>query len=106
MKFLIACLFALSTAAYGADLCSRYDNNTRYYKALTTVATYLGYKMEVLCQHPMFLDIEIQPNRVITRNGDIEPHVKVQLHKSYDSCYYLVRDVDQKVTEARCYNGY
>lgn len=106
MKFLIAVLFTLSSAAYGSDLCTRYENNTRYYKAITTVAAYLGYELAFMCQHPSFLDIEVQPSRVITRQGKVEPHVKVQFHKNYESCYYMVRDQDQKITDSRCYNTY
>ena len=105
MKFILVALFSVSSA-FAGDLCTRYENNTRYFTAIKTVAQHLGYNLVQLCNHPSFLDIEVQPNRVITRNGDVEPHVKVQFHKNYESCYYLVRDLDQKVTDGRCYNGY
>jgi len=105
MKFIIISLLA-SSSAFASDLCSRYENNTRYYTAIETVADYLGYSMEQVCQHPAFLDIEVQPNRVITREGKVEPHVKVQFHKNYESCYYLVRDLDKKVTDSRCYSTF
>lgn len=105
MKFIL--LFLVSTSSVLAnDLCTRYENNNRYFTAIKTVSVYLGYELNELCQHPSFLDIEVQPNRVITRNGDEEPHVKVQFHKNYESCYYLVRDIDQKITQADCYSGF
>jgi hypothetical protein len=105
MKFILLALLSVSSA-FAGDLCTRYDNNARYSKAISTVAAHLGYSLEALCNHPSFLDIEVQPNRVITRNGDVEPHVKVQFHKNYESCYYLVRDLDQAVTQSRCYSGF
>lgn len=105
MKFILVALLTMSSA-FAQDLCARYENNQRYFTAVKTVAAYLGYSMEQLCHHPSFLDIEVQPSRVITRNGNIEPHVKVQFHKNYESCYYKVRDQDQKITESRCYSGF
>ncbi|MFA5583585.1 MAG: hypothetical protein WDA09_05160 [Bacteriovoracaceae bacterium] len=105
MKFLLASLLCVSSA-YASDLCTRYENNTRYFTAIETVADYLGYELNQLCNHPSFLDIEVQPSRVITRNGEVQPHVKVQFHKNYESCYYKVRDEDKAITESRCYSTY
>lgn len=105
MKFILALLVSTSSA-FAADLCTRYENNNRYFTAVKTVSQELGLELSNLCNNPKILDIEVQPSRVITRNGDVEPHVRVQFHYNYESCYYMVRDLDQKITSSRCYSGF
>lgn len=100
---LIASLISFSAGA--ADKCLKYQDSPRYIKAIQSVAAYTNYQMKELCNLPTVWDIEAQPDRVFTRDGEKIPHVRVQLHREFDSCLYMVRDSDQEITSARCYSG-
>ena len=100
---LIASLMSFSALA--TDKCLKYEAYPRYIKAIQTVAAYTNYEMKELCNLPTVWDIEAQPDRTFTREGEKIPHVRVQLHREFDSCLYMVRDADQKITSARCYSG-
>lgn len=103
--FLVAALF-LSSTAFASDMCGRWRSNARYDKALVTLANHMNYSMEEMCNLPQVLDIEVQPSRVIDREGEIIPHVRIELHRAYDSCFYMIRDVDQVITSSRCYSTF
>lgn len=97
---------AISANALPQDKCERYAETPRYINAIKAVASHTMRDMKELCTLPSIWDIEAQPDRRITREGEIVPHVRVQLHREYDSCLYMVRDYDKAITEARCYSGY
>lgn len=104
-------VFALLTLALTVNFafaagCEKYNNFPRYKKAIETVAADNKMSFEELCTHPRYLDVEAQPSRVILRDGEVIPHVRVQLHGEYDSCLFMVRDSDQVITSRRCYSGW
>ena len=105
MKFIICFLF-LIPLANANDLCSRYEAKPRYTKALHVVAEFMNLGFQELCNLSDVLDIEAQPSRIVTRNGDVIPHVQVQLHKAYSSCLFKVNDGEESVSEHRCYSGF
>lgn len=105
MKVLLATLL-ISSSAFAQDLCTKWRSNERYERALNTLAQYLEYDPAVMCTLPGVLDIEVQPSRIIDQNGDVIPHVRIYFHKSYESCYYMVRDEDQEITSGRCFSTF
>lgn len=108
---LVAVMMSTVSAGVSAQAatnhCDEYWNrDPRYIDAIKAVATYTMRSFEELCTLPGLLDIEAQPDRVITRAGDVIPHVSVQLHREWDSCMYKVRDADKEITSAHCYSGF
>ena len=85
--------------------CLVYENNPRYLKAITTVAQTYNMSLNDICTSEKYLAIEAQPSRKYTREGEIIPHVRVQLHMYSSSCLYMVKDSDQSLTEVKCYSG-
>nr|WP_295901125.1 hypothetical protein [uncultured Bdellovibrio sp.] len=108
MRLILASLtLLLASSAFAAkDNCQKYFAYDRYMQAIKTVAQHTQYGLEEMCTLPTIWDIEAQPSRVITPKGDVIPHVRVQLHREYDSCLYMVRDADQVITSSRCYSGW
>lgn len=104
--FLAALTMLASTSALAYNPCDKYAHNEHLTNAIKTVATYIRYDFEQVCLHPMNLDIEAYEENVITKNGEIEPHVRVTLHRNEDSCYYKVRDIDGAITASRCYSTF
>lgn len=102
-------IFILTTSSfsYAASVnhCKAYENKERYLKAITVVAKNYDMTLQELCQSERFLGIEAQPSRKINREGDVIPHVSVQLHMYSSSCLFMIRDSDLSVTEGRCYSG-
>jgi hypothetical protein len=105
MKFIICFLFMIPLVN-AADLCTRYEAKPRYTKALHVVANFMSLEFQDLCSLNDVLDIEVQPSRIVTRDGDIIPHVQVQLHRAYSSCLFMVNDGELSITEHRCYSGF
>ncbi|KHD88287.1 MAG: hypothetical protein OM95_09040 [Bdellovibrio sp. ArHS] len=109
MRILLALITVLSASSGLAAGCDKYIRNERMMAAIKTVAKYTQYGYEGMCNHPMILDVEAQPTHTIELvNGQYEkiPHTQVQLHRSEDSCLYMVRDATQTITTARCYSGF
>lgn len=106
MKTLLVAAVLLSSTAFAGEMCSRWRSNARYDKALTTLANHMNYSMEEMCNLPQVLDIEVQPSRVINPEGEVIPHVRIELHRAYDSCFYMIRDLDQVITSSRCYSTF
>lgn len=98
-------LTVLSTSAFAGNLCSKYESYPRYMKAIAAVASNQNKTLEVFCSNPRVLDIEAQPSRIITREGEVIPHVRVQEHFDYDSCLYMVNETDYSISQSRCYSG-
>jgi hypothetical protein len=106
MKSLIAALLFVSSTAFAQDFCSRWNSNPRYEKALQSLASHLDYDLNEMCTLPSLLEIEVQPTRIIDTRGEVVPHVRIYFHRSYESCYYMVRDLDQVITDARCFSSF
>jgi len=70
------------------------------------LAAHLEYDFKKMCTLPGVLDIEVQPSRIIDQQGEVIPHVRIYLHRSYESCYFMVRDADQVITDGRCFSGF
>ena len=102
---LLMALATLSTTVSANDLCSKYEHNPRFMKAIEVVAKFQKYTKEEFCNLERVLDIEVQPSQVIDREGNVIPHVQVQQHKSWDSCLYLVNELDYSMTQTYCYSG-
>ena len=98
-------LMLISTSLSANDLCAKYENSPRYVKALTTVAEFQKLSLEDFCHHPLVLDIEVQPSRIINVKGEVIPHVRVEQHKNYGSCFYMVNELDYSISNAECYSG-
>lgn len=98
-------LATLSTSVSAADLCTKYEHNARFMKAIEVVAKYQKYTKEEFCNLERVLDVEVQPSHVVDYEGNVIPHVQVQQHKSWDSCLYLVNETDYSMTQAYCYSG-
>lgn len=98
-------LTVLSTSVSAANMCAKYESSPRYMKAIATVAASHNKTLEAFCSNPRVLDIEAQPSRIITREGDVIPHVRVQEHFDYDSCLYMVNELDYTISQSRCYSG-
>lgn len=107
MKKLIAvmCLVG-SPLIMATDLCSRYENNVRYSKGIDVLAQFQNYSREEFCQLPRVLDLEIQPGRIITREGEVIPHLRIQQHYAESSCLYMISEIDWSISEKRCYSGF
>lgn len=107
MRLIIALLtFSFATAAFAQNNCNKWAHKPLYIEAIKKVATQEGFSFEELCNLPKILDIEAQPSHTVTREGDVIPHVRIQLHMSYESCLYMVRDADKVITSQRCYSGW
>ena len=107
MKLLFALVTLLSASStFAANLCSRYEKRPEYIQAIKAVAEYEKYTFEQVCNSPNILDIEAQPSHIVTPNGDVIPHVQIQLHSSYSSCNYMVNDVNHTITSRNCYSGW
>jgi hypothetical protein len=98
-------LATLSTSISATDLCTKYENNKRFMKAIETVAEYQNYSKEEFCTLGHVMDVEVQPSRIIDREGNVIPHARVQQHKTFDSCLYMVNELDYSITQAYCYSG-
>lgn len=107
MKCLLAfALFLTSTPLFAANHCEAYAGRPRYLNAIETVAKAYDLNLEGLCTSEKFIGIEAQPSRKISYEGEVIPHINVQLHRSYDSCFYFVRDRDLTITDQGCYSGF
>ena len=110
MKLLLAAMTLFgSSAAFATgsaiDHCSRYENRPQYQAAIKAVAAYNKFSTEELCAHSRILEIEAQPTHTVTVEGEVIPHVQLQLHFDYSSCLYMVRISDNVITSNRCYSG-
>lgn len=104
---LTALLTVISSSVFAATShCEKYSHKTRYIEAIRAVAQHENMAYEELCALPKVLDIEAQPSRVVTVQGEVIPHVQVQLHMAQQSCLYMVRDADLAITSNRCYSGW
>lgn len=105
-KIALITIMALSSFSAFADHCQRYEKSPRYLKAIEILAKHQARTFEELCNHPALLEIEAQPSQIITKEGEVIPHVSVGLHYSYDSCVFMVNDEALTVTRGNCYSGY
>lgn len=107
-KMMVAFSLAfLSTSAFATtNHCEKFANSPRYLKAIEAVAKYQERTLEDFCTRVGMLEIEAQPSRIITPNGDVIPHVSIQQHFSWDSCKYLVNEIDYSITNVKCYSGF
>lgn len=107
MKMLIAAiaLFGSSAAFASVDHCSRYENRPQYQAAIKAVAAYNKVSEAELCSNARILEIEAQPTHTVTVEGEVIPHVQLQLHFDYSSCLFMVRISDNSITSNRCYSG-
>lgn len=110
MKLLLAAMTLFgSSAAFAADAsvnhCTRYENRPQYLAAINAVAAFNKVSNEELCANTRILEIEAQPTHTVTVEGEVIPHVQLQLHFDYSSCLYMVRISDNAITSKRCYSG-
>lgn len=105
-KVLLFAILSLTSVSAFANHCSKFEGNARYTKAVEAVALFQGRTVNEFCNRPGLLEIEAQPNRIITKKGESVPHVRIQQHFSYDSCSYLVNELDYTITESVCYSGF
>lgn len=108
MLLVVMALFG-SSAAFAADSavnhCARYENRPQYLAAIKAVAAFNNVSNEELCANTRILEIEAQPTHIVTVEGEVIPHVQLQLHFDYSSCLFMVRIADNVITSNRCYSG-
>jgi len=109
MRFVISVLILISSAsasAFAQNNCEKWASKDRYTSAIKAVAKLEKMAFADLCVLPKVLDIEVSPTHIVTPQGDVIPHTRVQLHMSYESCLYMVRDSDKVITSNNCYSGW
>lgn len=107
MRFVLILLLAsFGATAMAQSNCDKWSHRPQYIEAIKAVAQAEKYDFAELCSHPEILDIEAQPSHTVTREGEVIPHVQVQLHMSTKSCLYMVRNSDLAITSNRCYSGW
>lgn len=74
-------------------------------KAVSAVALAFDSSVEELCQSTKFIGIEAQPNRIVTRDGEVIKHTSISLHYATSSCVYFVHDQTHKISKSWCYSG-
>ncbi len=89
----------------GNNKCESVSLEDRYQEAISTVAELFNMTQSELCQSDRWLGIEAQPFRMITREGEVIPHVRVYLHSHSSSCYFMVKDSDASISETRCFSA-
>lgn len=104
-SFFTIALLLCSLPSFAEDLCSRYYQNERYMKGIEFLAQYQGLLKKEFCNLPQVLDLEVQPSRIITREGEVIPHLRIQQHYEYDSCLFMVNETDYSLTSSKCYSG-
>ncbi|MFN3696290.1 MAG: hypothetical protein ACK4VO_02520 [Pseudobdellovibrio sp.] len=106
MKYILTVmLFTHIAQATNLNHCNIYSNKERYLKAISAVAATYNLDLNQICTSEKYLAIEAQPSRKYTREGELIPHVRVQLHMYSSSCLYMVKDADLTITEMKCYSG-
>lgn len=105
---LSAFVLLLSVSVSAANHCGAYQTKgqERYIRAIEKVASLYDTTAQNLCSSSRFLAIEAQPTRKMDRDGNIIPHVSVQLHGEFDTCKYVIRDADLFLAEQKCYSGF
>jgi hypothetical protein len=107
MRFILVFLMAsFGMTAMAQNNCDKWSHRPQYIEAIKAVAQAENYDFAELCTAPGILDIEAQPSHTVTREGEVIPHVQVQLHMNYKSCLYMVRNADLAITSHRCYSGW
>ena len=106
MKYILSILlFTQIAKASDINHCNAYSDKERYLKAIAAVAATYNLDLNEICSSEKYLAIEAQPSRKYTREGELIPHVRVQLHMYSSSCLYMVKDADLSITEVKCYSG-
>lgn len=107
MRFILVLLMAsFSATAMAQNNCDKWSHRPQYMEAIKAVAQAEKYAFAELCASTEILDIEAQPSHIVTREGEVIPHVQIQLHMNYKSCLYMVRNTDLEITSHRCYSGW
>lgn len=110
MKYFVFVLIALSSFSALAqqspvgDRCEKYHHNAHLMRAIERVALNAKWTLQEMCNLERIWDVQAERVIVINRQGEEIPHVRVQLHRSSDSCLYMVRDADLEVTSKRCFS--
>ena len=86
--------------------CEKYFNIPRYMKAIKTVAHRAKWDVEEMCTLERIWDVQAEDTQVVNKKGEVEPHIRVYLHRNEDTCHYMVRIADQAVTSAKCYSNF
>lgn len=103
--FTIISLTVFATSASAANLCAKYEKYPRYMKAIETVALYQDRTLQEFCSLAHVWDVEAQPDRLYTREGEIIPHVRVSQHFEYSSCQFMVNETNYTISKSNCYSG-
>lgn len=105
-KMILSLALTLTATSAIANHCDQFADNPRYLKAIEAVAKTQDRTVENFCTRPGLLSIEAQPSRIISYEGEVIPHVRIQQHFSWDSCLYLVNELDYSITQTKCYSGF
>jgi len=107
MRFILVLLMtSFAATAMAQNNCDKWSHRPHYIEAIKAVAQAEKYEFTELCSLPEILDIEAQPSHTVTREGEVIPHVQIQLHMNTKSCLYMVRSADLSITSQRCYSGW
>ncbi len=101
---LLSLLFSLNASA-SINHCERIQQSERYMQAVNAVAAAYDMTLEELCSSSKFIGIEAQPNRIVTRDGEVIKHTSISLHYATSSCVFFVHDQTHKISKSWCYSG-
>lgn len=102
MKAFIVLIGLMSFSAQAGNLCTRYENDEVKFSALEALSEQINMSLEVICNHPRMLDIEIQPSQIIIQ-GEVVPQTAIFFHYNEESCKYLVNRQDLTLTSSKCF---
>jgi hypothetical protein len=109
MSFLFGLFFSINVHAMDAgsnnNQCEKYQSSERHISAISAVAAYRGDQFQKLCASSVYF-IEAMLSQRVTPEGEIIPHVRVQLVTSEYVCMYMVRTQDKAITDSRCYSNW
>lgn len=112
MRIILSLALVLaSSAAFAQNVpsgnkCEKYFGIPRYMQAIQVVAKNAKWSVEEMCTLERIWDVQAEDTQVVNKKGEVEPHVRVYLHRNEDSCHFMVRNADLVVTDKKCYSTY
>lgn len=106
----MAVTFYLAAPAIANDTtinhCAPYNHNDRYASAIKSISNKLNLSTLELCSNRNLLSIYATPSRIVTPQGEVIPHTRVELVFAYTVCQYMVNDTNKEITSEKCYSAH
>ncbi len=112
MKKILAAAITLFIAApaiansTSINHCEAYTHNERYASAIKSISTELNLSTADLCSNKNLLSIYATPSRIVTPQGEVIPHTRVELVFAYTVCQYMVNGTNKEITSEKCYSAH